>query len=92
MLRFFGLVFNCLACLVVFMGKHDEEYDFLEDAFRDEPKASTPVRAGDEGTWLDDAFSEQAPCDAKCRQGESRDYRGDYRGLGFACLALALNL
>ena len=43
------------------MGKHDEEYDFLEDAFRDEPKASTPVRAGDEGTWLDDAFSEQAP-------------------------------
>ena len=43
------------------MGKHDEEYDFLEDAFRDEPKASTPVHAGDEGTWLDDAFSEQAP-------------------------------
>lgn len=38
------------------MGKHDEEYDFLEDAFRDEPKA-----AGDEGTWLDDAFSEQVP-------------------------------
>ena len=43
------------------MGKHDEEYDFLEDAFRDEPKASTPAHAGDEGTWLDDAFSEQAP-------------------------------
>ena len=43
------------------MGKHDEEYDFLEDAFRDEPKASAPVHAGDEGTWLDDAFSEQAP-------------------------------
>ena len=43
------------------MGKHDEEYDFLEDAFRDEPKASTPVHAGDEGMWLDDAFSEQAP-------------------------------
>ena len=30
------------------MGKHDEEYDFLEDAFRDEPKASTPAHAGDE--------------------------------------------
>ena len=43
------------------MGKHDEEYDFLEDAFRDDPKALTPVHAGDEGTWLDDAFSEQAP-------------------------------
>ena len=43
------------------MRKHDEEYDFLEDAFRDEPQASTPVHASDEGTWLDDAFSEQAP-------------------------------
>lgn len=70
------------------MGKHDEEYDFLEDAFRDEPKASAPVHAGDEGTWLDDAFSEQAPVRRKMSgKGESRDYRGDYRGLGFACLA-----
>ena len=43
------------------MGKRDEEYDFLEDAFRDESQASTPVHASDEGTWLDDAFSEQAP-------------------------------
>lgn len=43
------------------MGKHDEEYDFLEDAFRDESKVSTPVHAGDEGTWLDDAFNEQTP-------------------------------
>ena len=45
------------------MRKHDEEYDFMEEAFREQPSVASqpPVSKGDEGTWLDDAFSEQAP-------------------------------
>ncbi len=45
------------------MRKTDEEYDFMEEAFREEP-AAAPQRSaseGDEGNWLDDAFSDAAP-------------------------------
>ena len=69
------------------MGKHDEEYDFLEDAFRDEPKASTlPMRATRaRGSTMRSASKPRAT--QNVGQSESRDYRGDYRGLGFACFA-----
>ncbi len=45
------------------MRKNDEEYDFMEEAFRERPAAPSrqPVAKGDESNWLDDAFSDQAP-------------------------------
>lgn len=48
------------------MKKTDEEYNFLEDAFRDEPKAGPRRESkGDEGDWLDAAFREDAPIQPK---------------------------
>ena len=44
------------------MRAHDEE-NWLEDAFREEPKAAParPVAKGDEGDWLEEAFNDAAP-------------------------------
>ncbi len=49
------------------MRKRDEEYDFMEEAFREQPAAGKrqPVAEGDEGSWLDDAFSDFAPARRK---------------------------
>ncbi len=45
------------------MKKNNEEYDFMEEAFRDEVPAAAPRSAtgGDEGDWLDAAFRDEAP-------------------------------